>query len=142
MNEIKKELLKALNERKRPYDIRNELMTLEYSGVEIDACLANGIPDDENAVETRQWRTIFSFWENAEGKWTEETPPCSKKRRDLIFSKLGIEGTSLFRSLIKSIPLNELKRGPAVISGKENHEDWVQLSTFHEFGHWERYKSH
>lgn len=142
MTEIRGELLQALAFRKRPYDVRSELITMEFSQEEIECCLAEDIPPDENDHETRLWRTIFSNWENAEGKWTEDTLPESRERRNLVIKKLGIEGTGLARSLEASIPLNERKIGPAVISGNEDHEDWVQLSRFHSYGYWNRYRKH
>ncbi|MBN2040286.1 MAG: hypothetical protein JW864_09610 [Spirochaetes bacterium] len=142
MDNIRKELLLVLNARTRPLSIRNELHTLEFTSEEIGHCLSYGIPEDENDPETKLWRSIFAIWENAEGRWTSNTMPRSKERRELIFSKLDIEGTALAKSLSNSIPPNEPKTGPSVISGNENHEDWVQVSRFNEYGYWERYRNH
>lgn len=142
MVEIRKELLDALSSRKRPYSIKNELTTLEYSQEEIERCLSQGIPEDENDYEIRQWRLIFSIWDNAEGSWTENTRPCSKERRNIILGKLEIEGTQLYKSICDNIPLNENKIGPAVISENKDHEDWIQPNRFHQFGYWTRYVQH
>jgi hypothetical protein len=142
MNKIRIELLQTLTARLRPLSIKNELFTLEYPSDEINEYLSYRIPEDENDPETIQWRKIFAIWDNAEGKWTEDTLPRSKERRSLILQKLDIDGSVLCDSLTNSIPLNEPAIGPAIITSDKEHEDWVQGILFHEFGYWERYKNY
>jgi len=142
MNKIREDLLNILLARSKPLQIRKELETLEYSHDDIEKDLAIEIPADENSSEIRKWRTIFSNWDNAEGKWTGVTLPRSEERRSLILKRLGIEGTILYKSLSLNIPLNEPKLEIAVITSDPGHEDWVTNNRMPDNGFWASYKKH
>lgn len=140
MNKIREDLLNILLARLKPLQIRKELETLEYLHDDIEKDLSIGIPTDENTNEIRQWRTIFSRWDNAEGTWAGDTLPRSGERRSLILKRLGIEDTILGENLFKKIPLNEPRIDIAVISSSPEHEDWVTGNRISDHGFWASYK--
>ncbi len=144
MSKIREDLLKVLLTRAKPLQIRKELELLEYSTDEIEGDLATALPNDENTIELRMWRTIFSSWDNAEGRWVENTLPRSKERRSVILRRLSIEGTVLIESLSqeRNIPLNEPRIDLATIVDDPDHEDWVTTNRMPEDGWWARYRKH
>ena len=142
MNKIREDLLNILLARSKPLQIRKELETLEYSHDDIEKDLEIELSTDENSSEIREWRIIFSNWDNAEGAWTENTLPRSEERRSLILKRLGIEDTILGENISKKIPLNEPRIELAVINSDTEHEDWVTGNRIPDNGFWESYKQH
>lgn len=140
MNKIREDLLNIFLARSKPLQIRKELETLEYSHDDIEKDLTIEISADENSIEIRKWRTIFSNWDNAEGAWTEDTLPRSEERRSLILKRLGIVDTILGEELARKIPLNEPRIDIAVISSSPEHEDWVTGNRISDNGFWASYK--